>query len=163
MEYNIFDTDYTQQQQQKLIDDRNLFNVKSKIEYGASALATLFQPDINYDKLVGNAKQAEQQADNIEAQAMEQADLMRQQLNEYLGDAVYTSARRGVKVNEGSAKDHVELSSKAMGEDESTMFKNADKKAEEYRTMADEYRKSAKAQQESTMIKNAITVGMMFL
>ena len=82
-------------------------------------------PDIDYDILNLKAGQKENQALQLEVQATQIANRLREQFSESVGGYQYGAARRGVKVGEGSAMANIEQSAKALGKDVNQLDTNA--------------------------------------
>lgn len=102
----------------------------------ASGFAGISNAAIDYSLLNTKAMFEQTQAMSIEQQALERANLLREQFSEALGNADTLSARRGVKVGEGSSLINKEQSSKAFGEDIALSEKNAASKAKLLRTQS---------------------------
>lgn len=97
--------------------------------YGASAFAQLASTKIDYDLLKINQMQRETQAQQIELQAKEQANLIRENFNQAIGNATVSAAQRGVKTTEGSIAKNIEDSSANLGKDVQKLDDNAKAKA----------------------------------
>ena len=113
-----------------------------------SAYKNYTGPDINYDILNIRAEQKEIEANNVELQVTQQANNLRDQFNEAAGTYQYKTARRGVKVGEGSSAQNVEASSRDLGYDVETMTGNAKFKADQLRAEGDRLSMAAGDQRE---------------
>lgn len=90
----------------------------------ASGFASLANSYINYQALkteAGNlniqARDAFLQADQVELQAQEQANSLRKQFINAIGNATYNAAARGVKVTSANVQQNIERSAGEMDED----------------------------------------------
>ena len=107
-----------------------LKNNKENIQYGASFLADIGNSIIDYNVLKTENSFNEIQASQIELQALQQVNQMREQFNNQIGNYQYNTAMRGLKYG----GDGLEKSAKNFGEDMSTINTNAKFKANALRT-----------------------------
>lgn len=105
-----------------------------------------FAPMINYSMLQDTATYKEMQADALEVKVQEQINMMRESFLESVGAYQAQVATRGFKVGEGTAKDMVEQSAIAMGEDVQKAKKNVEYKKKMARASAKIDRANATAQ-----------------
>ena len=118
---------------------------------GLSAMTSFSEmvaPDIDYDVLQLTASQKELQADNLELQVEQQANLLREQFLEAVGTAQYGAARRGVKLGEGDIQKDIEQSSGEVGKDIQTARDTAEYKAGSLRRGAKRLKSASKIQAE---------------
>lgn len=118
----------------------------SSLTYGAAAFSEFANAKINYDLLKTSAHQAETQAQSIELQAQQRANMLREQFNNDVGNAVAGAAMRGVDVNSGSIAQNIEMSAGNLGSDISILKSNARSKASALRTQAKINKRIGKAQ-----------------
>ncbi|MCP3684171.1 MAG: hypothetical protein GY861_15930 [bacterium] len=83
-------------------------------------------PEIDYDILNLQADFKDTQADAIDLRATEEANRLRNDFSEAVGQYTAGAARRGVKVDSGSVRANIEGSAKAVGEDIQTVKESAE-------------------------------------
>ena len=127
-----------------IFSEENKPRLVSGSAYGAKALATFMAPDVDYDKFNLQADYKENQAANIELKAQETANMLRAQFNKAAGSYTSRTARRNVKVGEGSAGDNIEQSSKDLGTDMQKLHGNADFQAAQKMADAERLRSAGK-------------------
>lgn len=115
--------------------------------YGASAIAGIANSLVDYNLFKTQNSFNKVQANQIELQAQQQINQLREQFNNQIGNTQYKTATRGIKVKENRA---MELSAKNLGEDIHTLKTNAKMKADNLRTQARINNKMAK----SSLISN---------
>lgn len=132
-----------------------------------SAFASMAGSMLNYQALKTEAMQLGVQASNIELQAQQQANALREQFISNVGTYQYGAARRGVSVGSGSVRSNIESSAMNVGEDIRRAGKNASMQASALRTQAKIARKRASAQRFSSimggisgMVTSAATYGV---
>lgn len=108
----------------------------SSFEYGAGAFAQIAGSYIDYEALKTQRAQYALQAQNVELNALERANMLHQQLVEAYGNYTANAAARGVRVSSGSVQDNLINSSMEFGKDISTLKKNAALKASSIRNLA---------------------------
>lgn len=111
-----------------------------------SAFAEMAGSYLNYSALRTEAMQLGVQASNIELQAQQQANMLREQFISNVGTYQYGAARRGISVGSGSVRSNVESSAMNMGEDIRRAGKNAQMKASALRSQERIMKGRAKAQ-----------------
>lgn len=115
--------------------------------------------NVDYDLLNLKAGVKENQALQIELQATQIANKLREQFTEVAGEYTHTAARRGVKVGEGSMQDNIEQSAKALGKDVSQLDANAKRQSKVLRSEASatrDYAGKMKSIDDSTKMFNLI-------
>ena len=105
---------------------------------------------IDYNVLKRDLKNYNIAADNIQLQAKQQANQIRQQYLQAAGNYQYVAARRGIDVNSASVRSNLEGSAEAMGKDIQRLEENAYVKSQALRTQA----KIAKAYGKAEMVRN---------
>lgn len=128
---------------------------KSATEYAASSFSKLVGGFINYDALKADAAQLKTEASNIELQAKERANILRQQFVEAMGAYQMNAAQRGISVGSMNVRSNLEGSAMSMGEDIAKAERNAAMKASALRTQA----KIAKIRGKYQMFQNIIDSG----
>ena len=93
--------------------------------HGASAFAQLASGYTNYSALNTDAYSLRVQANNIELQAQEKANMLREQFLQSLGAYQLNAVQRGVSLSSGSVRDNMESSAMGLGNDISKIKKNA--------------------------------------
>lgn len=109
---------------------------KSAVEYAASGFSKIAGGIINYNALKADAAQLKTEANSIELQAKERANMIRQQFIEAAGAYQLNAAQRGISIGSMSVRDNLEHSAGAMGEDIRKMEKSAELKANALRSQA---------------------------
>lgn len=125
--------DVTQlEQYQTLIEmaDKNQAkaNNYNKLAYGsslASSFSNMVGSYIDYQALRTDAKNFNIQAGNVELQAKQRANQLRQQFIDASGAYMFNAAQRGIAVQSGSVQANLQRSSEALGKDIQTMQQNA--------------------------------------
>lgn len=102
----------------------------------ASSFADVVGSFVDYSTLTGNASDYYIQAGNVELQAKERANMLRQQYISAAGNYIQNAAMRGINVNSGSVRSNLESSAINMGKDIQTMNKNATMQAKALRSQA---------------------------
>ena len=113
-----------------------------------SAYKSFTGPDINYDILKLRENQKELEAQDVELKTQQAANNLRDQFSEAAGGYQYGTARRNIKVGEGSAGQNIENSARDLGIDEQTMTGNAKFKADQLRAEGDRLGSAADSQRE---------------
>lgn len=132
----------------------------------SSAIGGAFQIGeavINYSMLRAESMFADVQADQIELQAKQQANLLRENFNQAIGNELLSATRRGVDVRSAGLRASTELSAKNLGEDISTLKSNAESEAGRLRAQSKINKRVAKAGLVSGILGgvNSIAVGGM--
>lgn len=129
----------TNTQQGGLLD---MFDISKNNYYTAGAqkmaggFAQIVGSSINYSLLKTDLKQLETSAQNIELQAQERANMLRQQFINSVGSYQYGAAQRGVSVGSGSVMSNLESSAMNLGTDVQKQMKSASLKASSLRAQA---------------------------
>lgn len=132
-------TTTTETQKGGLLD---MFNLAKEDYYTAGAqkmaggFAQIVGSSINYSLLKTDLKQLETSAQNIELQAQERANQLRQQFISSIGSYQFGAAQRGVSVGSGSVLSNLESSAMNIGQDVQKAKKTADLQASALRTNA---------------------------
>lgn len=105
---------------------------------------------IDYNVLKRDLKNYNIAADNIQLQAKQQANQIRQQYLQAASNYQYVAARRGIDVNSASVRSNLEGSAEAMGKDIQRLDQNASVKASALRNQA----KVLKAYGRAEMVRN---------
>lgn len=139
-----------------------LDNAMPLLNVGVGAWKTITEwnaPDINYELLSLKKRQAENQAKALELNTSEQANSLMQQFNQAVGSYQYGTARRNVKVGEGSSAQNIESSSRDLGMDIQKMKGNTKFKTDALRAQADMY---GQAMEDQKAITQAQKIGGLF-
>lgn len=132
------------------MDYNNLLNTaksnatKSNILSGAGMLAEISGSVINYNALKTQNAYNKVQASQIELQAQQQMNQLREQFNNAVGNYQYNAATRGVKA--GGLNSTLEMSAKNLGEDMKIINNNSRFKSDALRTQARINNRMANAQ-----------------
>lgn len=124
---------------------RNLYGESAK-QSSASAFAQAVGSMINYEAMSINADSIRTQANEVELQALQRSNMLREKYNNAIGNALFSIASRGGKTSSGSVRSNLENSSKALGEDIATAQTNAKMQAQSLRLKAKLMKKSANTQ-----------------
>ena len=118
----------------------------------ASAFAQMAGASMNYQALQTNASALKVQANNIELQAQQRANMLREQFISSIGSYQMSAAQRGVSVGSGSVRNNIESSSASLGNDINTLKKSAQLQANALRTQA----KVSKMQGKSALVSGML-------
>lgn len=134
-------TTLTDEQYQNLISMANANQQKAdnynKLAYGsslASSFSNMVGSYIDYQALRTDAKNFNIQAGNVELQAKQRANQLRQQFIDASSTYMFNAAQRGIAVQSGSVQANLQRSSEALGKDIQTMQQNAGLQASALRT-----------------------------
>ena len=111
-----------------------------------SAFASMAGSFLNYQALKTEAMQLGVQAINIELQAQQQANMLREQFISNVGAYQYSAARRGISVGSGSVISNIESSAMNLGEDIRQLSNNAKMKSSALRAQEKIIKERAKTQ-----------------
>ena len=120
----------------------------SALSGGASAFAKIASAGMNYQALQTNAAALKVQANSIELQARQRANMLREQFIGAIGSYQFSAANRGVSVGSGSVRDNIESSAISLGKDIQSAKQVAQMQANALRTQA----KVAKLQAKSELV-----------
>lgn len=129
---------------QGLLDLAGTQYKRSAVASGAGAFSDLMGSYLDYTALNTSAGALKTQASNIELQAKQQANMLREQFISAVGSYQFMAANRGVAVGSGSVRANIENSAIAMGQDIQRAQKVASMKASALRTQAKMQRDQAK-------------------
>lgn len=119
---------------------------------GAGSFAQVAGSFLDYNVMKADAGNLYVQANQIELQAQERANMLREQFLSSVGTYQYGAAQRNISVGSGSVVGNIERSAGKLGEDITTMQKSAGLEARALRTQATNMRKAAKANQVSNIL-----------
>lgn len=117
----------------------------SGMTVGAGSFAQAAGSLLDYSLMKADAGNLYVQANQIELQAQERANMLREQFLSSVGTYQYGAAQRNISVGSGSVVGNIERSSGKLGEDITMMNKNASMQANALRSQATNMRKTAKA------------------
>ena len=139
---------------QTLIDKKtqDLYN-QSAYQSSASAFSTLMSGYINYATLKTDAYASEVEANQIELNAKEKANALREKYLSGAGNAIFASTMSGGRSSSGSVQKNLEMSAKALSEDTSNVERAGQAKAKAMRIKASLEKTRAK----SELINSAIS------
>lgn len=126
----------------------------------ASGFAQAVGGYIDYNALKTEALGYDTAAMSVELQAEQQANFLRKQYIEAVGNVTYGAAARGVKSTSENVRANVERSSEEMGKDIQTTRENAQMTAREYRLQGKIAKRNAKTSLVSGLA-NGIASGLM--
>lgn len=138
---------YNNKSNNNLLDFLKSNEGQGTLLHGASAIASIANSLVDYNLFKTQNSFNKVQANQIELQAQQQINQLREQFNNQIGNTQYKTATRGIKVKENRA---MELSAKNLGEDIHTLKTNTKMKADNLRTQARINNKMAK----SSLISN---------
>lgn len=119
---------------------------KAGLQSLASGFAQVAGGAVNYNALRTDAYGLGVQADSVELQAEQQANLLREQFIGAMGNALYGSTRRGVRASSNFVSDNIARSSEDLGKDIALNQKNARMQADALRSQAKIMKRRGKAQ-----------------
>lgn len=125
-------------------------NLKA-ISYGsslASSFSSMAGSFIDYQTLRTDARNFNVQAGNVELQAKQRANQLRQQFIDASSTYMFNAAQRGVAVQSGSVQANLRRSAESLGRDVQTMQQNAALEASSLKAQA----KIAKAKARSQLV-----------
>lgn len=111
----------------------------------ASGFAQAVSGYIDYNALKVEAMGYGTSAMSVELQAEQQANLLRKQYIEAVGNVTYGAAARGVKTTSGNVRANIERSAEEINKDIQTNRENAEIAAREYRLQSKIARRNAKS------------------
>jgi len=117
-------------------------------------LSGLMSADVDYNILQRQANQKELEADNLDVQIEQQANMLRQQFIKAVGSATYGGARRGVKVGEGNLAQDIEQSAINVDKDIQTGRENVAFKKNILKSQARQLRSTASATADMNRLDN---------
>lgn len=118
----------------------------------ASSFAQIAGSALNYSALKTDAYQLEVQAGDVELQAKQRANALREQFISAVGSYQWGAANRGISIQSGSVKSEIEQSAINLGKDIQMSAENASMQAQALRTQAKIMKGRAKAQQFNTIM-----------
>lgn len=127
-------------------DQYSLSQFNSAMGYVAglgSTFSSLAGSLINYGALRTDAASLYVQAGEVQVQAKQRANQLREQFINATGSYMLGAAQRGIAVQSGSVKSNIERSAENLGKDIDTMQRNADMKSLALSTQANIAKKKA--------------------
>lgn len=129
---------------------------------GASTMASGFADAvgsiIDYSALKGELSNYRIQADQIELQAKQRANQLREQFLGAVGSYTANASQRGISVASGSVRQNIESSAMSLGKDIQRQDRNARMQAQTLRQQAKVYQKQGKAKMYGTLTKSALSI-----
>lgn len=110
-----------------------------------STFSSLAGSLIDYGTLKTDASSLYVQAGEVQLQAKQRANQLREQFINATGSYMFGAAQRGIAVQSGSVQSNLKRSAENLGQDIATMDKNAELKASALRTQANIAMSKAKA------------------
>lgn len=117
---------------------------------------------IDYSALRGELTNYKIQADQIELQAKQRANQLREQFLGAVGSYTTGASRRGISVSSGSVRQNIESSAISLGKDIQRQEENARMKAQSLRQQAKIDKHRGKSLMYGTIAKSAIKMGSGF-
>lgn len=112
---------------------------------GAGAFAQMASSQMDYSALQTNAYALQVQANSIELQAKQRANMLREQFVSAIGSYQFGAANRGVSVGSGSVRQNIESSAISLGKDIQSQQKVAQMQANALRSQASIAKMQAKS------------------
>lgn len=125
---------------------------------GASAFAEMANAQLNYSALKTEYAQLNVQASNIELQAKQQANILREQFLNSVGTYQFGAARRNISVGSGSVQQNLMRSSENLGRDVQRVSENASMKAKALRSQAQMMKNRATLERNLGFVKGATSL-----
>lgn len=146
------------------------FYLNKAVKYGkregastmASGFADAVGSIIDYSALKGELSNYRIQADQIELQAKQRANQLREQFLGAVGSYTAGASRRGISVSSGSVRQNIESSAISLGKDIQRQQENARMKAQSLRQQAKIDKHRGKSQMYGTIAKSALKMGSGF-
>jgi hypothetical protein len=119
----------------------------------AGAFAQMASGVMNYQALKTDAYGLQVQANSVELQAQQRANMLREQFINSVGAYQMNAAQRGVSVGSGSVRNNIETSAGSLGKDIATIKKSAGLQANALRAQS----KVAKWQGRSALVSGVLS------
>ena len=129
----------------------------------ASSFAEAVGSIIDYSALKGELSNYRIQADQIELQAKQRANQLREQFLGAVGSYTANASQRGISVASGNVRQNIESSAMSLGKDIQRQDKNARMQAQTLRQQAKVYQKQGKAKMYGTLAKSTIDIAKAFV
>lgn len=126
----------------------------SSLISGAGALSELLIPNIDMQLLGYQADMKNLMADSIETQAIQNANILKQQFARNVGGFLAGATRRGISTSSGSVQENIELSARDLGDDIQGMKSAAKQKSKALKLEAKMEKSLLKAQQTKSNVGN---------
>lgn len=126
----------------------------------AGGFANLAGSIIDYSALKGELTNYKIQANQVELQAKQRANQLREQFLGAVGQYTYGASARGISVKSGSVRQNIESSAMSLGKDIQRQEENARMKATVLRGQAKVLKHRGKSQMYANISKSAIQMGM---
>ena len=126
----------------------------------ASGFADAVGSVIDYSALKGELSNYKIQASQIELQAKQRANQLREQFLGAVGSYTAGASRRGISVASGSVRQNIESSAISLGKDIQRQEENARMQAQALRQQAKIDKHRGKAQMYGTIAKSAVNIGI---
>ena len=134
-------------------------NYKTSAGYSAAgAFADMIGAQLNYSALKTEYGQLKVQASNIELQAKQQANILRDQFLNSVGSYQFGAAQRGISVGSGSVQQNIMSSSENLGRDIQRIQQNANMQASALRTQAQIMKNRATLNRNLSLVKGATSL-----
>lgn len=124
----------------------------------ASGFASAIGSMIDYQALKGELSNYRIQADQIELQAKQRANQLREQFLGAVGSYTANASQRGISVASGSVRQNIESSAMSLARDIQRQDRNARMQAQTLRQQAKVYQKQGKAKMYGTLAKSALKI-----
>lgn len=134
-----------EKQKTSLLTDINSNLRTANYMYGASTLSSMMGAGVNYNLMKVQNANLGIQANQIELNAIEQVNSMREQFNQAISQVQFNAVQRGIKSTSGSVQQNIEMSAKNFGNDAKTINNNAKMQANALRGQQAVNNKIAKA------------------
>lgn len=115
---------------------------------------------IDYSALKGELTNYKIQANQVELQAKQRANQLREQFLGAVGQYTYGASARGISVKSGSVRQNIESSAMSLGKDIQRQEENARMKANVLRSQAKVLKHKGKSQMYANISKSAIQMAM---
>lgn len=125
----------------------------------ASGFGTIAGGLINYDVLSAQAALNGTSAAEVGLQAAQQANQLRQNFLDSLGNLQYSAARRGISSESGSIVSNIERSSEALGKDISSLQTSAELRASAIKAQQEVQIAMAEAQRNTSLFGGLLSIG----
>ena len=144
----------------KYLNDANKYKKEQAMLTMAGGFANAVGSVIDYSALKGELSNYRIQANQVELQAKQRANQLREQFLGAVGQYTYGASARGISVKSGSVRQNIESSAMSLGKDIQRQEENARMKAMVLRGQAKVLKHQGKSQMFANISKSAIQMGM---
>jgi hypothetical protein len=142
------------------LEQANKYKKRQSILTMAGSFADAVGSVIDYSALKGELSNYRIQANQVELQAKQRANQLREQFLGAVGQYTTNASRRGISIASGSVRQNIESSAMSLGKDIQKETENARMKANVLRGQAKVLKHKGKSQMYANISKSAIQMGI---